>query len=242
MSKESFSLSKHGFTLGKHDSPVETPDLSSLASFDKYALTKVLPKIALLIDREVERAFDGKKVVSAHAIDFVLRCKDKSSLPSDLKEQTHQPVLDTHADFTAKSGSIRLANEKRYYLHGDKSEIKLEHDTIFLNVWQPVVPVVVRHPLVVCDLRSMQKDDLVRKEMYFRHRKGEIYGVKHSMKQKWYMFPRMDMSEALMFVSWTKDGVSTPHSGCIDPTDKDSTRPSRMSVETRWAVRLGKKR
>ena len=147
---------------------MKTPDLSSLESFEKYVITEVLPKIAKLIDREVERAFEGKRVVAAHAIDFVLRCKDKSSLPSDLKEQTHQPVLDTHADFTARSGAIRLANEKRYYMHGDKSEIKLEHDTIFLNVWQPVVPVVVRHPLVVCDLRSMQDDDLVRKEMPLR--------------------------------------------------------------------------
>jgi hypothetical protein len=237
---ETFSLSEHGFVLGKHDKPVSTPDLTSLENFEAYVMKEILPKIAVLIEENVKSSFRGKKVLAAHAIDFVLRCKDKSKLPKDLKEQTHQPVLDTHADFTAKSGAIRLKNEKRFYMHGDQGKIVLngDQDTIILNVWQPIVPVVIRHPLVVCDLRSMQRDDLIRKEMYFKHRVGEIYGVKHSSKQKWYIFPKMNMSEALMFLSWTKDGTSTPHSGCVDPSDEFMKGPSRMSIETRWAVRM----
>lgn len=238
--EETFSLSKHGFVLGRHDKPISAPDLRSLEAFEKYVLKEILPNIATIIDREVRTSFPGTYVKAAHAIDFVLRSKDKSILPDDLKEQSHLPVLDTHADFTAKSGAIRLKNEKRYYIHGDASEITSDHDVIFLNVWQPIVPVVLHHPLVVCDLRSMQKGDLVRKEMYFRHRVGEIYGVKHSEKQNWFMFPHMTNQEALVFLSWTKDGVSTAHSGCVDDTDKDAKGPCRMSVETRWAVRLGK--
>lgn len=222
LTREGFCLTAHGhdFVIG----------LSSVAEFDEWVLSTALPRLADVVREAVEAAYPGKKVAAAHTIDYTLRCVD-SPFESAL------PVLDAHADFTPESGRARVESETRKFKHGDPAPITLADDVLLINVWQPLVETVHKHPLALCSLESVDDSAYVRKKMLYRHRVGEVFGIRSTPGQRWYYFPEMRSTEALVFVSWTKDGATVPHSGVLDPSDEG---PPRRSLETRWAVKLVK--
>lgn len=221
------SLSREGFRLVAHGHDLAVA-LSSVDEFDEWVLTTALPKLAGVVRDAVEASFPGKKVAAAHTIDSTLRCVD-SPFESAL------PVLDAHADFTPESGAARVESETRKFKHGDSAPITLADDVMLINVWQPLVETVHKHHLAVCSLDSVDESAYVRKKMIYKHRVGEVFGIRSTPGQRWYYFPEMHSTEALVFVSWTKDGATVPHSGVLDPTDEG---PPRRSLETRWVVKL----
>ena len=223
------SLATEGFCLAKHDGPFEAADLSSQTSFDKWVLDTALPKLAEVLTATLERDF-GMRVAAAHTIDYTLRAVDAVPIQSAL------PVLDAHADFTPESGLARLVSEKRSFKVGEP-EILPDHEKVMLvNIWQPLVSTVFRHPLVVCSLKSVDDSSYVRKQMIYEHRVGEVFGIRRVPDQKWFYYPHMTSQEALVFISWTQDGRTVPHSGVVDAKDDDLIK--RRSLETRWAVKL----
>jgi hypothetical protein len=107
-----------------------------------------------------------------------------------------------------------------------------------LNVWRSIAGPVLDTPLAVCDARSVAAGDLVAADIHYPGRSGEIHLVRHSPRQAWHYFDRMDRHEALVFKqydSWEGAPRFVPH-GAFDLPDIPAGAPLRESIEARCLV------
>jgi hypothetical protein len=134
-----------------------------------------------------------------------------------------------HSDYTAASARRRLdalwngSPERRFAI---------------LNVWRSIAGPVLDTPLAVCDARSVAPEDLVAADIHYSGRSGEIHLVRHSPRQAWRYFDRMDRHEALVFKQYDSREDApryVPH-GAFDLPDVPSGAPLRESIEARCLV------
>jgi hypothetical protein len=141
------------------------------------------------------------------------------------------PVRFVHNDYTFKSGPQRVRE-----LMGDaEGERLLKHRFVFLNVWRPIRGPVQEAPLAVCDARSMALKDFVATDLKYRDRTGEVYSVTYNPDHRWFYFPQMLPSEALLLKCFDSDPRRTQftaHSAFEDPTTPPDA-PPRESIEAR---------
>jgi hypothetical protein len=142
-----------------------------------------------------------------------------------------EPVRFAHNDYTLKSGPQRVRE-----LMGDTEAGRLlEHRYVFLNVWRPIRGPVEEAPLAVCDARSMALRDFVATDLIYRDRTGEVYSVTYNPQHRWFYFPRMQPTEALLLKCFDSDPNRTrftAHSAFEDPTTPPGA-PPRESIEAR---------
>lgn len=124
-----------------------------------------------------------------------------------------------------------------------------------INVWRNIAdtPVAVR-PLALCDARCVDPQDLVVFEIRYADRVGENYFAKYSPAHRWYYYPNLTRSEALLINQWDSAGalaqsggkvsdaadINAPctfsfHSAFEDPT-APLDAPDRWSIEVRCMV------
>eukprot|EP00401_Gymnodinium_catenatum_P009573 CAMPEP_0117522148 /NCGR_PEP_ID=MMETSP0784-20121206/34057_1 /TAXON_ID=39447 /ORGANISM="" /LENGTH=298 /DNA_ID=CAMNT_0005318209 /DNA_START=63 /DNA_END=959 /DNA_ORIENTATION=+ len=225
------SLRTQGFELRRHDEALALPSFShnDADAYGAWLQKELFPKTAALVRSATEKSF--KPVAAVHVIDYTLRTTDGSGT------NPRSIVMEAHTDFTPESGARRLQNENVVFKLGDASPISLKDEVLLVNLWQPLVDTVYRVPLAVCDLSSLSVADLVRKKMIFESREGEVCNVKQDDAQKWWYYKHMRKDEALIFLTWTPDGISTPHSAVEDSTDP-SDAPPRRSMELRFVVKF----
>ena len=92
--------------------------------------------------------------------------------------------------------------------------------------------------LAVCDARSVAAGDLVAADIHYPGRSGEIHLVRHSPRQAWHYFDRMDRHEALVFKQYDSNprvARFTPHAAFEHPHTPPGT-PPRESIEARLLV------
>jgi hypothetical protein len=142
-----------------------------------------------------------------------------------------EPVHVVHNDYTAWSGPQRVRD-----VYGDRAGDLLARRMAIVQVWRPVHHPARRHPLALCDARSLAADDLVAAERRHPGRVGEIYQVAWNPAHRWIWFPAMRCDEALVFTCYDSatDGRPrvTAHTAFDDPTTPASA-PERASIEIR---------
>jgi hypothetical protein len=146
------------------------------------------------------------------------------------------PVARTHNDFTLRSGPDRARRELE--LRGLDAEILLRNRFAIVNLWRPIGRAVEKWPLALCDARTLANDDVVAADLVYRDRTGETYALRHNPAQRWYYFPRLTPSEAILIKSYESDPRAArfaPHSAFDDPTSRPDA-PERESIETRSLV------
>lgn len=158
----------------------------------------------------------------------------RTRLPADLKQQTttNRPaVLLVHSDYTVASGPQRVRD-----VMGGEAEGLLTGRVAFYNVWKPLYDVVEELPLAMIDATSQADADLLRMELKYRERKGEIYVLRHSPAHRWWYFPRMSPNTALLLKTYDSetDGRArfVGHSAFEDPMTPSNAR-RRESIEVR---------
>jgi hypothetical protein len=158
----------------------------------------------------------------------------RKRMPDDLKGQTtvHRPaVMLVHSDYTTVSGPQRVRD-----LLGDEAEALLARRVAFFNVWKPLNRTVEELPLAVCDAQTHKPDDMLRMDLKYRERTGEIYVMRHSPAHRWVYFPKMDPSHALLLKTYESetDGRARfmGHTAFEDPTTP-ADAPRRESIEVR---------
>jgi len=143
-----------------------------------------------------------------------------------------RPARHVHNDYTAASIVQRLID----LLGGDEAVAKLQNRFMELNLWRPLENRVQSSPLAIADASSIHTDDLVKAEIIYSDRKGEIYEVLHRDSQLWYYYPDMTPDEALVFIGYDSQpkcaGRFTPHTAFDDPTSPADAIP-RKSIEFR---------
>ena len=186
-----------------------------------------------------------KSVFYAQIVDFVKRHTGavrvevfdhtiRKRLPADLKAQTtvqRPAVLLVHSDYTVASGPQRVRD-----IVPEDADALLQHRVAFYNVWKPLYRRVEELPLAVCDATTHAPDDMLRMDLKYRERTGEIYVMRHSPRHRWYYFPQMQAAQALLLKTYDSetDGRARfmGHTAFEDPNTPPNA-PKRESIEVR---------
>ena len=141
------------------------------------------------------------------------------------------PVRIVHSDYTVRSGPQRVRDVLPH-----EAERLLERPVAFFNLWKPIRRRVEELPLAVCDVTSTVPADLIRMELLYPERTGEIYTMRYSPSHRWCYFPNMDVNHALVLKCYDsrEDGRARfmAHSAFDDPTSPPDA-PTRESIEVR---------
>jgi hypothetical protein len=158
----------------------------------------------------------------------------RKRLPADLKQQTtvqRPAVLLVHSDYTVASGPQRVRD-----LLPDEADGLLQRRVAFFNVWKPLYRRVEELPLAMCDATTHDAADMLRMDLKYRERTGEIYVMRHSPRHRWYYFPQMEAAQALLLKTYDSetDGRARfmGHTAFEDPTTPPDA-PKRESIEVR---------
>ena len=173
----------------------------------------------------------GKVIV----FDHTLRVDDEDE---QARRKVRAPVKGVHNDFTTRSAPRRV----RDLLPADEAEARLKKRFGSINVWRPIRGPVETKPLVICEYRSIDDQDLVAAERHYPDgRIGGIYYLVHNPKQRWYYFPRMERDEVVLLKCFdsSTDGTArwTAHGSFDDPNSPTDATP-RESIEIRTLLFL----
>ena len=127
----------------------------------------------------------------------------RKRLPADLKQQTtvqRPAVLLVHSDYTVASGPQRVHD----IVPADADRL-LERRVAFFNVWKPLYRRVEELPLAMCDATTHAPQDMLRMELKYRERTGEIYVMRYSAAHRWYYFPQMEANQALLLKTYDSE-------------------------------------
>ena len=142
------------------------------------------------------------------------------------------PAARVHNDYTEDSAPQRV----RDLLPPEAAEARLARRFAEINVWRPIKGPVKRTPLALCDARSLDPADLVRTELRYPDRTGEIYTVAWNPRHRWVYFPDMTADEVLLIKCFdsARDGRArlSVHTAFDDPSTPAGA-PPRESIEVR---------
>jgi hypothetical protein len=155
-------------------------------------------------------------------------------LPADLSAQTtvqRPAVLLVHSDYTVDSGPQRVRD-----ILPDEAQTLLQRRVAFYNVWKPLYRRVEELPLAMCDATTHAPEDMLRMELKYRERTGEIYVMRWSPAHRWVYFPLMEAEQALLLKTYDSmtDGRARfmGHTAFEHP-DSRPDAPKRESIEVR---------
>jgi hypothetical protein len=211
-----FSLDREGFEL--------KPFEAMFRDFDDDAAVKSVfyPQVADFVKRNT-----GAKRVEI--FDHTIRKR----MLADLKVQTtvQRPAVQlVHADYTPKSAPQRVRD-----ILPDEADGLLKNRVAFFNIWKPLYDRVEELPLAMCDVTSQSDEDLLIMELKYKERTGEIYVMRHSPKHRWYYFPLMEATQALLLKTYDSDAARArfmAHTAFEDPTSPPDAK-KRESIEVR---------
>jgi hypothetical protein len=214
---DSFSADREGFEIHPFDSRFQAFDDDDAIRLSFY------PQVIDFV-----RAHSGAKrvVVFDHTI--------RRRLPADLQVQTtvkRPAVLLVHSDYTVTSGPQRVHD-----ILPDEADDLLTRRVAFYNVWKPLSRRVEELPLAMCDATTHDAADMLRMDLKYRERTGEIYVMRFSPKHRWVYFPLMAHDRALLLKTYDSetDGRARfmGHSAFEDPNSPPEA-PQRESIEVR---------
>ncbi len=212
-----FSLDREGFEL--HDFIGRFDQFDDDASIRERFYGQVVD--------HVRRHTGAKRVV-------VFDHTNRKRLPADLKVQTEvqrPAVMLVHSDYTVASGPQRVRD-----ILGREAEPLLQGRVAFYNVWKPLYQRVEELPLAMCDATTHDPADLLRMDLKYRERTGEIYVMRHAPQHRWIYFPNMEAHHALLLKTYdsSTDGRARfmGHSAFEDPNTPPGA-PKRESIEVR---------
>ena len=213
-----YSIEEEGFEFLSHKTSIKD-------FFDKTELESIYyPEIEALI----QKVTGASRVI---VFDHTLRTGDREK---QVEKEIREPVKAVHNDYTEDSAPQRVRD-----LLPEEAGKLLEHRFQVVQVWRPVHIPAERSPLGICDARSIAKEDLLRTELHYGDRVGEIYHIAYNPAHQWFYFPAMQPDEALVFKCYDSLADSrarfTAHSAFEDPTTPDNA-PPRESIEARALV------
>jgi len=214
--KAEFALDVTGFALVRHGTAV-TDFYDTRQVEDIYE-----PEVVELV-----QAMTG--AVRAVPFDHTLRT-DSDRIRQERQVRDHVELV--HNDYTERSARRRVKD----LMPDGEAERLLSARLAIVNVWRSIGGTVETTPLALCDARSIASRDLIPVERQAKDRIGEMQQAIFSPDHRWYWFPHMNPSEALVFKTYdsTSDGGArlSLHSAFTNPAAPPDAQP-RESIETR---------
>ena len=158
----------------------------------------------------------------------------RKRLPADLSAQTtvqRPAVMLVHSDYTIASGPQRVHD-----VLPTEADALLDRRVAFYNVWKPLTSPVEELPLAMCDATTHADDDMLRMNLKYSERTGEIYVMRHSPEHRWYYFSNMQPDQALLLKTFDSEADGRArfmgHTAFEDPTTRADAK-KRESIEVR---------
>jgi hypothetical protein len=212
---DQLSLEREGFILVRHETKVK----------DFYDETEVRSIYYPEIEKLVKETSGAKRVL---VFDHTLRSADSATREA---KQISGPVRNAHNDYTEWSGPQRVRD-----LLPDEAEELLKGRFAVVQVWRPIRNPVQREPLAIADARTIGTKELFPSSRVYPDRVGEVYHCAFNPEHRWYYFPNMRRSEAVVFKTFdsSRDGRArwTAHTAFDDPNSPEDA-PPRESIEMR---------
>ena len=210
------TLDREGFALEAHASAVAD-------FYDSDEVERVYyPEAAEL----VKRATGASEV---RVFDHNVRNSDEAART---ERRVREPVRVVHNDYTVTSGPQRV----RDLVGGAEAEELVRGRFAVINVWRPIRGPLRTMPLAICDARSIAPADLVPTDLVYGDRTGEVYQTRWSANHRWFYYPALEASEAILIKCYdsAEDGTArfTCHTAFADPTTPADAIP-RESIEAR---------
>jgi len=215
---DQLSLDKQGFALVHHDSKV--------SNFYDPEEVKVIyyPEVVELLKEQT----GAVKVV---IFDHVVRNADKAKRGEGGAREYATAV---HNDYSLNSAPRRVLAHVP-----DAADELLKHRFAEVNVWRAIARPIERSPLAICDAQSIDPKDAVATDLVYPHRVGETYAFTYNPNHRWYYFPKLKPSEAILLKCYDSkdDGRArfTAHTSFVDPTSPPDA-PARESIEVRALI------
>jgi hypothetical protein len=213
------SLDREGFTLVQHRTGVK----------DFYQLESERTLYEAEITDLVLTACGGSAVF---VFDHTLR-SDSATVRG--KHATRETASVIHNDYTDASARKRLLD----LLDTGEAEQRLQQRFAIVNVWRSIRGTVWTSPLTCCDATTLAPGDLVASERRAHDRVGELELVSWNPAHRWYYYPEMTCSEALLIKTYDslEDGRArrTIHSAFDNSLAPPDALP-RESMESRLLV------
>ncbi len=206
--RRSAALDVEGFALARHWSSIDFTDEDEIASIGHHEAAEL-----------VRRATGASRVV---VFDHTVRKR--------APDAERQPSTRLHVDYTADSAPRRVRD-----LLGGEADALLQQRVAFVNVWRAIRHPASDWPLVLADARTVAAEDLVATDIVYPDRRGEIYGLVHNPRQRWYYYPDLVLDEALLIKCYdSRADVArfTPHTAFESPLTP-ANAPPRESIEFR---------
>lgn len=154
-----------------------------------------------------------------------------------IEGSNRHPAYHVHNDYTHETGSSRAVSvlgEEVINRFAGKRMVQI-------NVWRSIAGVVQKDPLAFLDNQSLDEKDLVKAKIAFNDMKtgekhqGEIFALKQNPNQKWYFYPEMDSSEAMLIKGFDSDQSKARFSmhTAFPLADQNENSTPRQSIETR---------
>jgi hypothetical protein len=213
-----FSLDTNGFVLTEHETAVR----------DFYDPDEVKSVYYPEVERLLKQVTGAERVV---VFDHIVR---NPVLAERGEKGARAPAKVVHNDYSFKSAPRRVRDhlpEEAYRL--------LRNRFAEINVWRAIRGPIESSPLALCDARSLGADDIVPTDLVYRERVGETLGFLYNPEHRWYYFPRLKRSEAILLKCYDSedDGRArfTAHTSFDDPNSPPNAAP-RESIEVRALV------
>ncbi len=214
---ERLSVDREGFELKPFSSAFDSWDSDAAIEADFYQE---------VVDFVIEHSGAKQVAVFDHTI--------RKRMSTELKDQTviqRPAVLLVHSDYTPKSGPQRVRD-----VMGAEAEDLLKGRVAFFNVWKPLYETVEELPLALCDATSAEEADMIKMNLRYRERTGEIFVMRHRPQHRWYYFPKMRPDQAVLLKTYDSetDGRArfVGHTAFEDPNTPPDA-PKRQSIELR---------
>lgn len=214
------SLAANGFELVEHRSRVT--DFSNPEQIEKTYLAEV---------EEIVRSATGTKEVFAYPV-AVQRSTHHAVAHEGIVSDVIAPMV--HIDATPRSIHLLAAAALARAARSEAPRGRLAYFT----VWRSLSPPPQAYPLALCDLATVDQDDLV--PGYALRNPGsvdpriEYYLVKANARHRWCYYADMQRDEVLLFQQY--DSRRPEPSGCPHatfPHPRHSSGPPRLSIEAR---------
>jgi len=219
---------------------------TSASSFDGqdasgFDLINSPTRVSNFLDRQVvEAAYEDEleQLIKSHTGGYRVEFFDHTVRASDpeLREtkQIREPATLVHNDYTANSGFVCL-NENL----GDEATVLAKTRFQIINVWRPLVDPVENFPLALCDIRSIEANDMVEAERRAPNHIGEISLATYNPSHRWSYFADMRPDEVLLFKTFDSNcqgkNICSIHTAIDLPDAPVNARP-RESIESRAFV------
>jgi hypothetical protein len=146
-----------------------------------------------------------------------------------------EPTRHVHNDYTEASGPQRV----RDLLAPEEAAQRLKRRFLEVNVWRPIKGPLQDAPLAVCDAGSIAPGDRIAADLIYRDRTTETYSFNYNPAHRWYYYPEMAQSEAIIFKGFDSDQGAkarfTAHTAFDDPSAPAMVLP-RESIEARALI------